>query len=76
MPEEELMKFVFTTTETTTWEVEAPDVETARDALERWCRDATERWPQSTTGEPDDGWTDENGVWLQETLCTAQITSS
>ena len=70
------MTFVFATTQTTTWEVEAPDAGTARDALQRWCKDAMERWLNSTTGTPDEGWTDENGVWLQETGYTARISSS
>ena len=70
------MTFVFATTQTTTWEVEAPDAETARDALQRWCSDAMERWLENTAGTPDEGWTDENGVWLQETEYTARISSS
>jgi hypothetical protein len=73
---EGLMTFVFAITETTTWEVEAPDAETARDALERWCKDAMERWRESTSGAPDEGWTDEKGVWLQEMGYTARISSS
>jgi hypothetical protein len=75
-PEEDLMTFVFATTETTTWEVEAPDVVTARDALERWCKDAMERWLDATTGASDEGWTDENGVWLQEMDHTVRISPS
>ena len=70
------MTFVFGTTETTIWEIEAPDAETARDALQRWCKDAMERWVEGTTGAPPDGWTDENGVWLQEMGYTARISSS
>ena len=70
------MTFVFATTETTTWEIEAPDAETAPDALQRWCKDAMERWVEGTTGAPSDGWTDENGVWLQEMDYTARISSS
>jgi hypothetical protein len=70
------MTFVFATTETTTWEVAAPDVATARDALERWCKDAMERWLEGKTGASDEGWTDENGVWLQGMDYTVRISSS
>ena len=70
------MTFVFATTERTTWEVEAPDAETAREALQRWCKDAVERWLKSTTGAADEGWADENGVWFQEIGYTARISSS
>lgn len=76
VPREGLMRFVLATTEVTTWEVEAPDAETARDALQRWCKDAMERWLESATGAPDEGWTDESGVWLLEMGYTARISSS
>ena len=76
VPQEGLMTFVFATTETTTWEVEAPDAEAARDALERWCKDAMERWQESTIGAHDEDCSDENGVWLQGMSYTARISSS
>jgi len=75
-PEEGVMTFVFAATETTTWEVEAPDGATARDALERWRKDAMERWREGATGACDEGWTDENGVWLQAMDYTIRISSS
>lgn len=68
------MKHIITTTETTTWEVDALDEASAREALVRWCKSAQERWFAVTTAEPDDdAWTDEFGIQLRQTNYGAEV---